>query len=38
LTTFILGEIVRIFAAGRIAETSFADLPEFENTIIAFTF
>ena len=30
LLTFILGEIVTIFAAGRIAETSLADFPEFE--------
>ena len=38
LLTFMLGDIVTIFAAGRIAETSFADLPELENTIIALTF
>ena len=30
----MLGEIVTIFAAGRIAETSFADFPELENTIM----
>jgi len=30
-------DIVKIFAAGRIAETNFTDFPEFENTIIAFT-
>ena len=30
----MFGEIVTIFAAGRIADTNFADLPEFEKTII----
>ena len=33
----MLGDIVKIFAAGRIAETNFTDFPEFENTIIALT-
>ena len=37
LLTFMFGEIVKIFAAGLIAETNFADLPEFEKTIIALT-
>ena len=37
LDTLIFGEIVTIFAAGLIAETNFADLPELEKTIIAFT-
>ena len=33
----MFGDIVTIFAAGLIAETNFADFPEFEKTIIALT-